>query len=98
MSHLAYMQDGGMHEKRFAESVRKRADVSAEMTERERTAAMMDAEPPAPPARAVRKRHHTHTHGDLEITPFMRMPPAPSLQTQNVTIFQMLQQVDKFEP
>lgn len=84
-----------MHEKKFAESLRKRAEASAAMAEREKTAAM-DAEPPAP-ARAVRKRHHTLTHGDLEITPFMRMPPLPPLPTQNVTVFQMLQQVDKFE-
>lgn len=97
------MQDGGKHEKRFAESIRKRAEASAEMAEREGEGELrggITAEPPDP-ARAVRKRHHTLTHGggDLEITPFIRTLPPPPLPSQNVTtIFQMLQQVDKFEP
>lgn len=91
-----------MHEKRFAESVRKRAEASAEMAEREGEGERrggMEVEP-QDPARAVRKRHHTLTHGggDLEITPFIRTPPLPPpLPSQNVTIFQMLQQVDKFD-
>lgn len=84
-----------MHEKRFAESLRKRAEISGAMENRER-AATADTEPPA---RGVRKRHHNLTQGgDLVMTPLMRMPPLPPpLPAQNITIFQMLQQLDKFE-
>ncbi|XP_038697745.1 uncharacterized protein LOC119995345 isoform X2 [Tripterygium wilfordii] len=49
------------------------------------------------PGRAVRKRQHKLTHGDHIITPLTRMPPLPPLPTQNFTVFQMLQQLDKFE-
>ncbi|KAK4261863.1 hypothetical protein QN277_004802 [Acacia crassicarpa] len=100
MPQSSVINEGGMHEKRFAESIRKRAEASAEMAEREgERRGGMEVEPPDP-ARAVRKRHHTLTHGggDLEITPFIRTPPLPPpLPSQNVTIFQMLQQVDKFD-
>lgn len=49
------------------------------------------------PARAVRKRHHTLTGGDDHvIVPLTRIPPPP-LPTPNLTVFQMLQQLDKFE-
>ncbi|XP_028767045.1 uncharacterized protein LOC114724767 isoform X2 [Neltuma alba] len=100
MPQSSVINDGGMHEKRFAESIRKRAEASAEMAEREGEGARrtgMEADPPDP-ARAVRKRHHTLTQGgDLEITPFIRTPPLPPLPSQNVTVFQMLQQVDKFD-
>lgn len=80
-----------MNEKRFAESLRKRVETSGAMGEGEKTAAMETEAP----ARGVRKRHHTLTHGgDIVMTPLMRMPPLPS---QNITIFQVLQQMDKFE-
>lgn len=50
------------------------------------------------PARGVRKRQHTLTHGgDIVMTPFMRMPPLPPVPSQNITIFQVLQQLDNFE-
>ncbi|KAI4357397.1 hypothetical protein L6164_001347 [Bauhinia variegata] len=95
MPESSVINDGAMHEKKFSESLRKRVEVPAKMANcnRERTAAM----DPEPPARAVRKRHHTLTNGDFVITPVMRMPSLPPLPTQNVTIFQMLQEIDKFE-
>ncbi|GLT96821.1 hypothetical protein SLE2022_144190 [Rubroshorea leprosula] len=46
------------------------------------------------PIRAVRKRQHTLIRDDHSMKPLTRMPPLP---TQNITIFQMLQEVDKFE-
>ncbi|XP_061367055.1 uncharacterized protein LOC133310172 [Gastrolobium bilobum] len=94
MPESSVINDERMHENRFAESLRKRVEISGDMADRERTVSM-DTEAPA---RGVRKRHHTLTHeGDLVMTPFMRMPPLPPLPTQNVTIFQVLQQLDKFE-
>ncbi|KAJ1430551.1 hypothetical protein SESBI_07692 [Sesbania bispinosa] len=93
MPESSVISDERMNEKRFAESLRKRVETSGAMAEGERTASM-DTEPPA---RGVRKRHHTLTHGgDLVMTPLMRMPPGP-LPSQNITIFQVLQQLDKFE-
>ncbi|KAF7808453.1 uncharacterized protein G2W53_035196 [Senna tora] len=97
MPESSVINDGGMQEKRLAESVRKRTEISAAMADKEGTAAMEAAAEAPASARGVRKRHHTLTRGDLEITPFMRTPSLPPLPTQNVTIFQMLQQVDKFE-
>ncbi|KAI4313618.1 hypothetical protein L6164_026581 [Bauhinia variegata] len=95
MPESSVINDGGMHEKRFAESFRKRIEVPATMVDgnRERTAAM----DPESPARAVRKRHHTLTNGDLGMTPSVSMPPLTPVPTQNVTIFQILQESDKFE-
>lgn len=81
-----------MNEKRFSESMRKRTEVPI-VVEGQRMV-VANAEPPV---RAVRKRHHTLTHGDHIITPLMRMPPLPPLPTHNISIFQMLQQFDKFE-
>lgn len=47
------------------------------------------------PVRTVlRKRQHTPTPDDNSMKPPARMPPLP---TQNITIFQMLQEIDKFE-
>lgn len=81
-----------MDEKRYSESMRKRTELP--IVEEGQRMAVADAKPPV---RAVRKRHHTLTHGDHIITPLMRMPPLPPLPTQNISIFQMLQQFDKFE-
>lgn len=87
-----------MQEERLAESLRKRAEAPAEMN---REAIEVNIEPPI---RAVRKRQHRLTHDDVEeeedhkIKPLMRMPPLPPLQTQKkFTIFEMLQDFDKFE-
>ncbi|GFZ21364.1 hypothetical protein Acr_29g0005260 [Actinidia rufa] len=76
-------------------SPRKRTDVSATMTKEE----MVVVTAEGPPARAVRKRHHTSTHhvGDNTLTPLLRMPPLHPLPTHNITIFQMLQQFNQFE-
>ncbi|RDY00358.1 hypothetical protein CR513_16469, partial [Mucuna pruriens] len=95
MPESSVINDERMHEKRFAESVRKRGETTRVVADGERTTTM-DAEPPA---RGVRKRHHTLTHGggDLVMTPLMRMPSLPPLPSQNITIFQVLQQLDKFE-
>ncbi|XP_054808938.1 uncharacterized protein LOC129311023 [Prosopis cineraria] len=96
MPQSSVINEGGVQEKRFAESIRKRVEASAEMAERGRREGM-EADPPDL-ARAVRKRHHTLTQeGELEITPFIRTPPLPPLPSQNVTVFQMFQQVDKFD-
>ncbi|XP_027344250.1 uncharacterized protein LOC113856578 [Abrus precatorius] len=94
MPESSVINDDRMHEKKFAESLRKRVETTGAMVGGER-AATMDTEPPA---RGVRKRHHTLTHGgDLVMTPLMRMPPLPPLPAQNITIYQVLQQLDKFE-
>ncbi|XP_014508072.1 uncharacterized protein LOC106767653 [Vigna radiata var. radiata] len=95
MPESSVINDERMHEKRFAESLKKRAEITRVVGDGERTTSM-DAEPPA---RGVRKRHHNLTNGggDLVMTPLMRMPPLPPLPSQNITIFQVLQQVDKFE-
>lgn len=83
-----------MNDKRFSESLKKRAEVPAVVINRQ-SMVVLDAEPRV---RAVRKRHHTLTDGDhIMTTPLMKMPPLATLPTQNITIFQMLQQVDKFE-
>ncbi|TKY59758.1 hypothetical protein E2542_SST16852 [Spatholobus suberectus] len=95
MPESSVINDDRMHEKRFAESLRKRGETTGVVADRERPTTM-DTQPPA---RGVRKRHHTLTHGggDLVMTPLMRMPPLPPLPSQNITIFQVLQQLDKFE-
>ncbi|XP_004504605.1 uncharacterized protein [Cicer arietinum] len=95
MPESSVIRDERMHEKRNAESLRKRGEISGAIMG-QRTASM-DTEAPA---QGVRKRHHTLTHGsvgDIVMTPLMRMPPLPPLQSQNFTIFQVLQQLDKFE-
>ncbi|XP_021685962.2 uncharacterized protein LOC110668883 isoform X1 [Hevea brasiliensis] len=84
----SFVNDGSISEQRCGESLRKRADVPAAVNKE--GIVIVAAEPPL---RAVRKRHHTLTHGN-HIT---RMPHLPPLPTQNVTIFQMLQQLDEFE-
>ncbi|XP_061989905.1 uncharacterized protein LOC133708463 isoform X1 [Rosa rugosa] len=95
------LQDGGtgrVSESNYNSSMpRKRSEVSS--------AAFMDEmvdQPPVPvpvPVRAVRKRHHTLTRGggDHIISPLRRMPPHPPrpLPAQSITVFQMLQQLDK---
>jgi hypothetical protein len=52
-----------------------------------------------PQVRAVRKRHHTLTRQDHRVIApdLTRMASIPALPTQNVTIFQMLQEFDKFD-
>ncbi|CAK7326866.1 unnamed protein product [Dovyalis caffra] len=49
-----------------------------------------------PQVRAVRKRHHTLTRVDHRVIApnLTRMASLPALPTQNVTIFQMLQEFD----
>ncbi|KAG8637589.1 hypothetical protein MANES_15G138900v8 [Manihot esculenta] len=86
------VNDGSMREEREGESLRKRAEVPA-MVNKEGVV-IVAAEPPLT---AVRKRHHTLSHGNHMVTSLTRMPPLPTLPTQNVTIFQMLQQFDEFE-
>ncbi|MED6193648.1 hypothetical protein PIB30_021624 [Stylosanthes scabra] len=92
--------DGGVHDKRYAESLRKRVEISETTVDGGGgRVATMDTEPPT---RGVRKRHHTLTHGgDLVMTPLMTMPapppPPPLPSQQNITIFEMLQQLDKFQ-
>ncbi|KAF5949928.1 hypothetical protein HYC85_011921 [Camellia sinensis] len=94
MPDSSVMNDGRMQEERFCDSLWKRTDLSAVMNKEGMV--VVAAEPP--PARAVRKRHHTSTQGDHTLTPLLRMPPPQPLPTQNITIFQMLQQqFNKFE-
>nr|AFK33742.1 unknown [Lotus japonicus] len=94
MPESSVISDERMHERRFAENLRKRGEISEGMAEGERT----DGIDNQPPARGVRKRHHNLTHGgDLVMTPLMRMPPLPPIPSQNISIFQVLQQLDKFE-
>ena len=82
-----------MQEERFSDSQLKRTELSVMMN---KDGMMLVAA--EPPARAVRKRHHTSAQGDHTLTPSLRMPPLHPLPTQNITIFQMLQQFNKFEP
>lgn len=79
-----------MLEEQFSESLRKRAEQ--ELSKKEQRVPEAAAEPPPPPVRALRKRHHTLTSSvDHAISPLLRMPPG------NLTIFDMLQQFNKFE-
>lgn len=83
-----------MHEEQFTEGWRKRSEVVGVMNKERK----MATTPGPPPVRQVRKRHHhTLNRGHHTMTPLMRMPPLPSLPAQNITIFQMLQQIDKFQ-
>ncbi|XVF02981.1 hypothetical protein REPUB_Repub04eG0221100 [Reevesia pubescens] len=84
------INDGKGHEERVAaESWRKRSEIP-EMVKK---GIGVTTEPAV---RAVRKRHHTLTRDDHIMKPLVRMPPTPPLPTQNLTIFQMLQEFDKF--
>ncbi|XP_042978856.1 uncharacterized protein LOC122309434 isoform X2 [Carya illinoinensis] len=80
--------DGGTNDRRFSESLRKRSEVPDLLSTEG-----VDGADVRPHVQAVRKRQHTLTHGDQ--TPVMRMQPLPP--TQNITVFQMLQQFDEFE-
>ncbi|GMN38318.1 hypothetical protein TIFTF001_007555 [Ficus carica] len=98
MPESSVINDEGKREKRLAESMRKRAGESAESKPGKEEAGAVVAQRPA---RAVRKRHHTLTGGDDRVmVPLTRMPPPPPpppLPAPNLTVFQMLQQLDKFE-
>lgn len=50
-----------------------------------------------PAVRAVRRRQHTIARGDAPISPLLRRPQVAAMPSQNLTIFQMLQQFNKFE-
>ncbi|XVE91855.1 hypothetical protein REPUB_Repub01dG0047300 [Reevesia pubescens] len=81
------INDGGGHEEKVAaESSRKRSELP-EMVKKGIGVAT------EPAVRAVRKRHHTLTRDD-HIKPRVRIPPLPLLPTQNLTIFQILQEFD----
>ncbi|KAJ0094893.1 hypothetical protein Patl1_15662 [Pistacia atlantica] len=86
------INESRMQEERIGEGLGKRAEAPAEMNKEGNEVAIEGR-----PVRAVRKRHHTLTHEDNVINPLMRMPPVPPLQTQKITIFEMLQEFDKFE-
>ncbi|XP_022156065.1 uncharacterized protein LOC111023031 [Momordica charantia] len=85
MPHSSLVHEGTMHNgKRTAESWRKRTEVSREVKVAETT------------VRVARKRHHhTLSRPDHQTAGMSRLPPLPT--AQNFTIFQMLQQLDKFE-
>ncbi|XP_021641308.2 uncharacterized protein LOC110643364 isoform X2 [Hevea brasiliensis] len=91
---IVVLKDGSLREEKYGygESLRKRTEVPAVVSKE--GIVIVAAEPPL---QAVRKRHHTLTQEDHIITPLPRMPPLPPVPTQNVTIFQMLQQLDEFE-
>ncbi|KAA8532412.1 hypothetical protein F0562_032450 [Nyssa sinensis] len=92
MPDSSVINDGRMHKEQFSENLRKRTELSTIMNKEEMVVLTRQA-----PVRAARKRHHTLTHGDQTITPLLRMPPLYPLPTQNITIFQMLQQFNEFE-
>ncbi|KAJ4959942.1 hypothetical protein NE237_019852 [Protea cynaroides] len=83
-----------MREERFAESLRKRVEISSDMNEEGMLVMAIE-----PPARAVRKRHHTLTRNRNHSMPplFRRAPPLPPLPTQDTTIFQMLRECNEYE-
>ncbi|XP_004299006.1 PREDICTED: uncharacterized protein LOC101296099 isoform X2 [Fragaria vesca subsp. vesca] len=100
MPDSSVINDGGtgrVSESNYKSSMpRKRTEVSSPCFME-----MVD-QPPVPvavPVRTVRKRHHTLTRGGGEhvISPLRRMQPHPPrpLPAQNITVFQMLQQLDK---
>ena len=86
-----------MHVKRFPESIRKRAAEVPTNVDSVRTVTTLDNKPP--PGSALCEHHHilSQRHGDVVITPSVTVPHIPPLPTQNVTIFQMLQEFDEFE-
>ncbi|KAM0964363.1 hypothetical protein ACFX2C_020418 [Malus domestica] len=104
MPDSSVINEGGRKEKRFSESnsMRKRTEASSAAAAAYSNQGLIDqtvvAVATPPPARPVRKRHHhTLTRGDHMISPLRRLPPLPSLPTQSITVFQMLQQFDKFD-
>ncbi|KAJ8760958.1 hypothetical protein K2173_021996 [Erythroxylum novogranatense] len=76
-----------MQEEKYTECLRNTPEIPSE-----RVASVAE-----PPARALRKRHHNLTEGDLTVSNLTRIPPRRSLPSQKITVFQMLQQLDKFE-
>ncbi|XWS34376.1 hypothetical protein CRYUN_Cryun21dG0033600 [Craigia yunnanensis] len=85
------INDGKGHEERVAaESSRKRSELP-EMVKKGGIVVATET-----PVRAVRKRHHTLIRDDHIMKPLVRMLPLPPLPTQNLTIFQMLQEFDEF--
>ncbi|XP_042490865.1 uncharacterized protein LOC122070725 isoform X2 [Macadamia integrifolia] len=85
--------DVQMQVDRLAESLRKRGELSSDMNEEEGMLVVAIE----PPARAVRKRHHTLTRNH-SIPPLFNRAPLPPLPNRNSTIFEMLQQCDEYEP
>ncbi|KAK6921571.1 hypothetical protein RJ641_012078 [Dillenia turbinata] len=86
------INDGNMKKEQFGDRFRKRTEESCDEN-KERMVVLA----PEPPVRSLRKRHHPLTRGDYTITPMIRRPPMPPFQTENVTIFQMLQHFNEFE-
>ncbi|KAF8389661.1 hypothetical protein HHK36_024180 [Tetracentron sinense] len=84
-------QDGRMREERFAESLRKRVELSSVVSEEGIVVVATER-----PARVVRKRHHTLT-SDHTVPPVFRVSPLPPLPTQSTANFQVLQQCNEFE-
>lgn len=80
-------------QERIADSFRKRAEVPPDFSNREGIDVNIE-----PPIRAVRKRHHhSLTSDDHNAQSLMRTPPHPPLQSQKITVLEMLQDFDKFE-
>lgn len=80
-------------QERIADSFWKRADVPPDISNREGILVNIET-----PIRAVRKRHHhSLTNDDHNTHSLMRTPPHPPLQSQKITVFEMLQDFDKFE-
>lgn len=80
-------------QERIADSFRKRAEVPPDFSNRKGIDVYIE-----PPIRAVRKRHHhSLTSDDHNAQSLMRTPPHPPLQSQKITVLEMLQDFDKFE-
>ncbi|KAK9226490.1 hypothetical protein WN943_011538 [Citrus x changshan-huyou] len=80
-------------QERIADSFRKRTEVPPDFSNREGIDVNIE-----PPIRAVRKRHHhSLTSDDHNAQSLMRTPPHPPLQSQKITVLEMLQDFDKFE-
>ncbi|XWS69450.1 hypothetical protein CRYUN_Cryun04dG0180200 [Craigia yunnanensis] len=85
------INDGKGHKDRVSAESSRKISKLPEMVKKGITVAT------EPPVRAVRKRHHNLTRDNHIMEPLVRMPPLPRLPTQNLTIFQMLQEFDKFD-
>ena len=94
MINICYIfKNGRAHEERL----KKRADdLQLPAVMNKQGIVVVAAEPQV---RAVRKRHHALTRPDHRVVApnLARVASLPAIPTQNVTIFQMLQEFDKFD-
>ncbi|XP_010243573.1 PREDICTED: uncharacterized protein LOC104587573 [Nelumbo nucifera] len=93
ISGSSVLNDGGMREERFSESLRKRVELSSMVNEEG-----IIVVPTEPPARAVRKRHHTLTLDHAVLPPLFGGGLLSPQSPHNMASFhQALEQCNEFD-